>query len=161
MKLTLLAILTIAILGSIVTGYVYHTDFAWDGREAWFAWHKSLGLIALLLTAIALPKLLSFKSDLGTGKLAQWTRYLRSALLFLILALPITGLLAVMAWHDNDGFLELVLGIAIPFPPRIPADIGASAEQYHKLAMQLFIVILFAIAVLRLFGMTTARKKSE
>ncbi len=128
MKLLTLVLL----IASFATGYVFHAMDYGSSRNGWFAWHRTLGLAALLI-ALAI-------STIAPGRASgRWTRRIDAALGALLAAMVLSGWIAVSAWSDPAGSGTLIGGIRLPLIPKVSYDIGNSGEQLHKLAAMFFV----------------------
>ena len=99
-------------------------------REFVFGWHKTWGVLILLLALARLAVRLMnppppFPKDYPQWKrlVAVWTHRL---FYFLLIVLPLTGL-AAASGRAKDGWVQLQLGLRIPAIPGIPKD-----NEFHE-----------------------------
>ena len=88
-----------------------------------FAWHKTVGVAILLLAIVRLAVRLKNPPPPFPAEFPKWQRaaavWSHRAFYFLIIALPLTGLMLV-AEHATNGLTDLQFGLKFPVLP-IPA----------------------------------------
>lgn len=115
-------------------------------------WHKSFGIVVLILVIVRLGWRFTHKPPPEPAALPRWQKLVAGlvhlALYALMLALPITGWIMVSASPLN---LDTVLFGVIPWPhlppfPDLPNKeaIAASFHNYHEIASTALIVLLLA-----------------
>ena len=127
------------LVATFATGFVFHAEPYSETRNAWFAWHRTVGLAVPVL---ALPAaIIAVRHARRAAATACWLR--RGAWLLLI-GLRVTGWLAVSAWADPDGSGTLIGGVRLPLLPGVSRAVGNSGEQMHKLFATLMVWLLAA-----------------
>lgn len=139
------------LLAQFPIGYYFHSLDHGQTREAWFAWHKTIGLLVLLLTLARLTWRIQHKPPPLPTELPQLQRRLIAAsqisFYFLLVALPLSGLLAVSAWFREEGFFKLLGNIPFPVIPGVSRDLGNFGEEQHKFFVTLLLwLIIFHVA---------------
>lgn len=133
------------LLAQIAVGFIFHAMERGAVRTEWFTWHKSLGLSILGLALVRLawrwthtPPPLPAEMPRWEQRVAIWSH---RAFYVLLIALPLTGLIAVSA-YTNQPAIELAGGVTLPPIPAVPEDAGATAEEVHKNLVQMTIALL-------------------
>jgi len=119
------------VLMQIYIGFTFHAmPRGTPEREFVFGWHKTWGVLILLLALARLAVRLMnppppFPKDYPQWKrlVAVWTHRL---FYFLLIVLPLTGL-AAASGRAKDGWVQLQLGLRIPAIPGIPKD-----NEFHE-----------------------------
>ena len=114
-------------------------------RDDVFIWHKTMGVIILLLTLARLfyrwrnpPP--PFPPELPTWEriAAVWNHRL---FYILLIAMPIVGLVAVSG-YANGPTTPLLGGIEIPVIPGVSRDTGEVAGEMHEIAAFLLVALI-------------------
>ncbi len=110
------------ILTQVWLGFTFHDlPKGTPERTFYFDWHKTVGVVILLLAVLRLAVRLANAPPPYPESMARWERafavWTHRAFYFLIIALPLTGLMAV---SKGGAFTRLVGGIPFPTIP-IPA----------------------------------------
>lgn len=118
-------ITAILLIMQVYIGFTFHDMPRGPDRDFVFAWHKTWGVLILLLALARLGVRLvnpppPFPADYSAWKRAAavWNQRL---FYLLLLALPLTGLAAVSGRAAN-GWVALQLGLHVPAIPGIPKD---------------------------------------
>lgn len=118
-------ITAILLVTQVVVGFVFHDMPRGPERTDMFAWHKTLGAVILLLAFARLGVRLVNPPPPYPQDFPRWERALavwnHRLFYFLLIALPLTGLLAVSG-RAEDGWVPLKLGLALPAIPGIPKE---------------------------------------
>lgn len=134
-----------ALFAQIVIGFVFHAMERGPVRSDWFAWHKTVGVAILLLSLARLAWRLANPPPPFPTELPRWERRVavwnHRAFYFVLIALPLTGLLAVSGYTDLTA-IDLVGGVRLPPIPGVSEGVGATAEEVHKNLVQLTIALL-------------------
>ena len=140
------------LLAQFPVGYYFHSLDHGQAREAWFAWHKTIGLVILLLTLVRLSWRILHNPPSLPSELQRWRRRLivagQFSFYFLLIALPLSGILAVSAWFRSEGFFYLLGDLPFPVIPAVSRDLGNFGEEQHKF----FVSLLLWLIVLHLAG---------
>jgi cytochrome b561 len=103
-------------------------------RAEVFTWHKTLGATILLLSIARLIYRLKNPPPPFPPELPEWERvaavWNHRAFYFLLIALPLTGLIAVSGRADN-WFTPLIGGIPLPVVPGISEGAGDQSGDVH------------------------------
>ena len=133
------------VLAQIYVGFTFHGMERGPARGEWFTWHKTLGATILVLTLIRLAWRLAHKPPPFPPELPRWERHAavwnHRAFYFLLIALPLTGLMAVSGGAD-ESFTRLVGGIPLPLIPGISEDAGEGAGGIHELLVTITIALV-------------------
>ena len=131
---TLHWLVVLLLLAQVWLGFTFHGMERGPERATFFTWHKTVGATILLLTLIRLGYRLKnppppYPPDMPTWRrmAAVWNHRL---LYFLLIALPLTGLIAVSA-HADDWFTPLVAGIPLPVVRGVGEGTGELSGSVH------------------------------
>lgn len=123
------------VLTQVVIGFTF-AEFMDDGpaKANLFAWHKLIGAVILLLTLARLAYRLKNPPPPFPVELPRWKRvaavWNHRAFYFLLIVLPLTGLIAVSGMSPN-GMTQLPAGITIPIIPGIGKELGEKSGDLH------------------------------
>ena len=138
-------ITVVLVLTQVWLGFTF-ADMA-DGPEkaTYFTWHKTVGATILLLSLIRLGYRLKNPPPPFPPELPEWERVLavwnHRAFYFLLIALPLTGLIAVSGRTDN-WFTPLIGGIPLPVVPGISKATGGLSGDVHVFLVWTTIALL-------------------
>jgi cytochrome b561 len=137
------------VLTQVVLGFTFAEFMAKGPAQAQvFAWHKTLGALILILALIRLGYRLANPPPPFPPELPRWRRiaavWNHRAFYFLLIVLPLTGLIAVSGMSPN-GHTMLAGGVTIPIIPGIGRDTGATSADLH-------VVLVFTTIALLLVG---------
>lgn len=114
-------------------------------RDQIFIWHKSVGVVILLLTLARLWYRLKNPPPPFPPELPAWERYAAvwNHRLFytLLIAMPIVGFIAVSGFADGPT-TPLIGGIQVPVIPGISKDVGELAGEVHEIAAFLLVALI-------------------
>ena len=114
-------------------------------RDEIFIWHKTVGVVILLLTLARLADRLKNPPPPFPPELPAWERIVAvwNHRLFytLLIAMPIVGLVAVSG-HANGPTTPLLGGIAIPVIPGVSKETGDLAGEVHELAAYILVALI-------------------
>ena len=137
------------VLTQIYLGFTFH-DFPRGSpeRTEMFMWHKTVGVVILLLSLVRLAVRLIDAPPPFPEDLPKWERraavWNHRSFYFLLIALPLTGLAAVSKGAKN-GMTELVGGLWFPVLP-----IPAIGEAHELLAFAMIgLLALHVLAALK------------
>lgn len=109
----------------VVVGFYFHDLPRGPERSDLFTWHKTLGALILLLAFVRFGVRLVNPPPPYPQDFPRWERALavwnHRIFYFLLIALPLTGLLAVSG-RAEDGWVALKFGLALPAIPGVPED---------------------------------------
>lgn len=132
------------ILGLFYTGYMFHQVFEKGTAERadMFMWHKSLGILLLLVALLRVgTRYVAPPPALPAGLPAPeklLARTSHSLLYFFIIFIPLTGLVKI---SDKGGMTDLVFGLQFPVIPGVSEALADLSGGIHE-------VIVWALAVL-------------
>ena len=138
--ITVVLVLTQAYLG-----------FAFAGTEGpahdqLFAWHRSVGVIILLLTLARLAYRVKNPPPPFPPELPVWERFAavwnHRLFYILLIAMPIVGFIAVSGLATGPT-TSLAGGIQVPVIPGISKQVGETAGEVHEMAAWLLIALIF------------------
>lgn len=144
------------VLTQVVIGFTF-AEFMDDGpaRANLFTWHKTLGATILLLTIARLIYRLNNPPPPFPPELPRWERlsavWNHRAFYFLLIVLPLTGLVAVSGSTDT-WFTPLIGGIPLPVVPGISKATGDLSGNVH-------VVLVFTTIALLVLHVAAALKQ--
>ena len=128
-------------------------------RAEFFAWHKTLGALILILALIRLAVRLMNPPPPYPSDFPKWERFLavwnHRLFYILLIALPLTGLAAVSG-RAEDGTVPLLFGLSLPAIPGVPRE--NEFGEVHEILVwtTLALVVLHVSAALyNQFGSST------
>lgn len=141
------------VLTQVVLGFAF-AEFMANGpsKAEVFAWHKTLGALILILALIRLAYRLANPPPPFPAELPRWRRiaavWNHRAFYFLLIVLPLTGLIAVSGMSPN-GHTTMAGGLSIPIVPGIGRETGDSSGDLH-------VVLVFTTIALLLLHVAAA-----
>jgi len=113
-------------------------------RAEFFTWHKTVGATILVLTLVRLAYRLTNPPPPYPREMPRWRRnaaiWSHRLLYFLLIALPLTGLIAVSG--NGQATTALVGGIPLPTVPGISRNAGEISGDVHVTLVWTTIVLL-------------------
>ena len=133
------------VLTQAYLGFTFALSDEGPARDAVFVWHKTLGMIILLLTLTRVAYRLKNPPPPFPPELPAWERFAAvwNHRLFytLLIAMPIVGFIAV--WGLASGPTPPIAGgIQIPVIPGISRDTGELAGEVHEIAAFLLVALI-------------------
>jgi len=123
------------VVTQVVIGFTFHNMERGPDRMELFTWHKTVGATILILALLRLAYRLINRPPPFPEELPRWERlaavWNHRAFYFLLVALPLTGLIAVSGKTDG-WFTPLVGGIPLPTVPGISEDGGELSGGVHE-----------------------------
>lgn len=123
------------VVTQVVIGFTFHNMERGPDRMELFTWHKTVGATILILALLRLAYRLINRPPPFPEELPRWERlaavWNHRAFYFLLIALPLTGLIAVSGKTDG-WFTPLVGGIPLPTVPGISEDGGELSGGVHE-----------------------------
>ena len=142
------------VVTQVVIGFTFHNMERGPDRMELFTWHKTVGATILILALLRLAYRLINRPPPFPEELPRWERlaavWNHRAFYFLLIALPLTGLIAVSGKTDG-WFTPLVGGIPLPTVPGISEDGGELSGGVHE-------VLVFATLALLVLHIGAALK---
>ena len=141
------------VVTQVVLGFAF-AEFMDKGpaRAEVFAWHKTIGALILILALIRLAYRLKNPPPPFPVELPRWKRlaavWTHRAFYFLLIVLPLTGLIAVSGMSDT-GTTKLAGGLTIPVLPGISEELGETSGDLH-------VVLVFTTIALLLLHVAAA-----
>ena len=141
------------VLTQVVLGFAF-AEFMAKGpaRSDVFAWHKTLGALILIVALIRLGYRLANPPPPFPTELPRWRRlaavWNHRAFYFLLIALPLTGLIAVSGMSPA-GTTQLAGGVTIPIVPGIGRETAEQSGDLH-------VVLVFTTIALFLLHVAAA-----
>lgn len=136
----------------IYVGITFHDMERGPERGLWFNWHKTLGAMILLLAILRLIWRLMHRPPPFPPELPRWERlaavWNHRAFYFLLIAIPLTGLIAIS--DSGDAVTRLVGGIPLPLIPGISENAAEGAGGLHIFLVWttvLLVILHFAAAL--------------
>lgn len=113
-------------------------------RAEFFTWHKTVGATILVLTLVRLAYRLTNPPPPYPREMPRWRRnaaiWSHRLLYFLLIALPLTGLIAVSG--NGQATTALIGGIPLPTVPGISRNAGEISGDVHVTLVWTTIVLL-------------------
>ena len=134
------------VLTQVVLGFAF-AEFMAKGpaRSDVFAWHKTLGALILIVALIRLGYRLANPPPPFPTELPRWRRlaavWNHRAFYFLLIALPLTGLIAVSGMSPA-GTTQLAGGVMIPIVPGIGRETAEQSGDLHVILVFTTIALL-------------------
>jgi cytochrome b561 len=144
----------VLLLTQVYVGFTFHGMERGPERGEWFTWHKTIGALILLLSLARLAWRLGHKPPPFPPELPRWERvaavWNHRAFYFLLIVLPLTGLLAVSGGAD-EATTRLAGGIPLPLIPGISDALGDTFGSMHEALVRVTIalIILHVAAALK------------
>ena len=117
-------------------GFTFHDMPRGPERMEMFTWHKTVGATILILALFRLSYRLLNPPPPFPEELPRWERFAavwnHRAFYFLLVALPLTGLIAVSGGAD-ESFTQLKFGLDLPLIPGISEDGGELSGGVHEI----------------------------
>lgn len=133
------------LLTQVWLGFTFHEMERGPEREAFFTWHRTVGATILVLTLIRLAYRLMNPPPPYPSDMPEWRRtaavWSHRLLYFLLIALPLTGLVAVSGL-TKGWFTPLAGGIPLPVVPGIDEATGEISGGVHMVLVWTTIALL-------------------
>jgi cytochrome b561 len=114
-------------------------------RDAIFAWHKTVGVVILLVVLARLIYRSKNPPPPFPEGLKSWERHVavwnHRLFYLLLIAMPIVGFIAVSGFAGGKP-TELLGGIMVPTIPGIPKSVGEMAGELHEISAFLLIALI-------------------
>ena len=138
-------ITVILVLAQAYFGFTFALSEPGPARDAIFIWHKTTGVVILLLTLARLAYRLKNPPPPFPPDLPAWERFAavwnHRLFYLLLIAMPIVGFIAVSG-YANGPTTPLLGGIEVPVIPGISKDTGDLAGEVHELAAYLLVFLI-------------------
>ena len=138
-------ITVLLVLTQVWLGFTFAEMERGPERAAYFTWHKTVGATILVLAIVRLLYRLKNPPPPFPPELPRWERvaavWNHRAFYFLLIALPLTGLIAASGRADN-WFTPLVGGIPLPVVPGISEQTGEMSGGLHEVLVFTTIALL-------------------
>lgn len=147
-------ITVVLLLTQVYVGFTFHGMERGPERGEWFTWHKTIGATILILSLVRLAWRLAHKPPPFPVELPRWERlaavWNHRLFYFALIALPLTGLLAVSGGAD-EATTSLVGGIPLPLIPGISEALGETFGGIHEALVKITIalIVLHVLAALK------------
>jgi len=142
---TLHWITVLLVLFQACLGFRFGLSEPGPGRDNVFVWHKSVGVVILLLTLGRLAYRLKNPPPPFPPELPAWERFAavwnHRLFYFLLIAMPIVGFISVSGFADGPT-TPLVGGIMVPVIPGISKETGEMAGDIHAMSAFLLIALI-------------------
>jgi len=138
--------IVVLLLTQVALGFAF-AEFLPRGpaRSEVLTWHKTLGAMILLLTLIRLGYRLLNPPPPYPAETPEWRRtaalWSHRLLYFLLIALPLTGLIAVSG-RPAGWFTPLIGGLPLPVVPGIDRGTGEMSGEVHEFLVWTTITLL-------------------
>ena len=133
------------VLTQAYLGFTFALSDEGPARDAVFVWHKTLGVIILLLTLARLAYRVKNPPPPFPPELPAWERvaavWNHRLFYTLLIAMPIVGFIAVSGFASGPT-TPIAGGIQIPVIPGISRDTGELAGEVHEIAAFLLVALI-------------------
>jgi cytochrome b561 len=133
------------VLTQAYLGFTFALSDEGPARDAVFVWHKTVGMIILLLTLARLAYRVKNPPPPFPPELPAWERFAAvwNHRLFytLLIAMPIVGFIAVSGFASGPT-TPIAGGIQVPVIPGISRDTGELAGEVHEIAAFLVVALI-------------------
>jgi cytochrome b561 len=133
------------VLTQAYLGFTFALSDEGPARDAVFVWHKTLGMIILLLTLARVAYRLKNPPPPFPPELPAWERFAAvwNHRLFytLLIAMPIVGFIAVSGFASGPT-TPIAGGIQVPVIPGVSRDTGELAGEVHEIAAFLLVALI-------------------
>jgi cytochrome b561 len=127
--------------------------FGWSepgpDRDYIFLWHKTVGVVVLLLTLARLAYRMKNPPPPFPPELPAWERILavwnHRLFYLLLIAMPIIGFIAVSGYADGPT-TPLLGGIEVPVIPGVSRETGELAGEFHEISAFLLVALILVHA---------------
>lgn len=148
-------ITALLVVTQVIIGFTFDNMERGPGRMQLFTWHKTIGVLILLMAIVRLVVRLKNPPPPFPPELPRWERiaavWNHRAFYFLLFALPLTGLIAISGGGDQ-GTTSLVGGIPFPLLPGLSEAAGDASGDIH-------VILVFTTLFLLLFHIGAALKQ--
>lgn len=138
-------LIVLLLLTQVWLGFTFHGMERGPARAEFFTWHKTVGATILVLTLIRLAYRLKNPPPPYPADMPEWRRHAgvwtHRLLYFLMIALPLTGLIAVSG-RAEDWFTPLIGGLPLPVVPGVNEATGELSGGVHELLVWSTIALL-------------------
>ena len=135
----------VLVLTQAYLGFTFALSDEGPARDAVFVWHKTLGVIILLLTLARLAYRVKNPPPPFPPELPAWERFAAvwNHRLFytLLIAMPIVGFIAVSGFASGPT-TPIAGGIQVPVIPGVSRDTGELAGEVHEIAAFLLVALI-------------------
>lgn len=142
---TLHWITVLLVLFQAYLGFRFGLSEPGPGRDNVFVWHKSVGIVILLLTLGRLAYRLKNPPPPFPPELSTWERFAavwnHRLFYLLLIAMPIVGFISVSGFADGPT-TPLVGGIQVPVIPGVSKETGELAGDLHAMSAFLLIALI-------------------
>lgn len=126
-------------------GWTFSHSEPGPARDEVFLWHKTIGVIILLVVTARLAYRLKNPPPPFPPELAKWERtaatWNHRLFYALLIAMPIVGWVAVSG-YANSPLTPLIGGIHLPVFPGVSRASGELAGEVHEIAAKLLIALI-------------------
>lgn len=133
------------VLSQAYLGFRFGLSEPSPARDEIFIWHKTFGVVILLLTLARLAYRLKSPPPPFPPELPAWERFAavwnHRLFYLLLIAMPIVGFIAVSG-YANGPTTPLLGGIEVPVIPGISKDVGDAAGEVHELSAFLLVFLI-------------------
>lgn len=136
-------LIVVLLLLQVWLGFTFHGMERGPARAEFFTWHKTVGATILVLTLIRLAYRLRNPPPPYPPEVPAWRRvsavWVHRILYLLLVALPLTGLIAV---SDRGPVTDLIGGIPLPTVPGIDEATSELSGGVHEVLVWTTIALL-------------------
>jgi len=138
----------LVVVAQVIVGFMFVNMERGPTRSEMFTVHKTLGATILLLALVRLAWRVANPPPPYPPELSRWERVAATwnhrIFYVLLIALPLTGLLAVSGGASTDGrtTTPLLGGIPLPLIPGVSKDAGGQAGSAHVVLVFITLALL-------------------
>lgn len=151
----------VVVVAQVAVGFAFANMDRGPARASFFTTHKTLGALILVLALIRLAWRLANPPPPYPPELSHWERiagvWNHRLFYILLVALPLTGLLAVSGGASPQGrtTTPLLGGVPLPLIPGVSDDAGSKAGSAH------IVLVFITLALLALHIAAAIKHQAE
>jgi cytochrome b561 len=135
----------VLVLAQVYLGFAFGAAERGPGRTELFAWHKTVGVLILLITLARLAYRLVNRPPAFPPDLPRWEQtaaiWSHRLFYFLLIAMPLSGLIAVSG-HTQGATTPLIGGIPLPVVPGVSKPAGELFGAVHVVLVWIVLGVL-------------------
>ena len=135
----------VLVLTQAYLGFTFANSAEGPARDNIFIWHKTVGVVILLVVLARLAYRLTNKPPPYPPQLPAWERFAGTwnhrIFYLLLIAMPLVGFVSVSGFA-NGPTTPLVGGISVPVLPGVSKATGELAGEVHSIAAFLLVALI-------------------
>lgn len=137
-------LIALLVIAQIYVGWTFGDMERGPARTEWFTWHKTLGVLILLLSLVRLGWRLTNPPPPLPAETPAWekraSQVVHVGFYVVLIALPLTGWAAISG--GRDGTTDLLFGIPFPLLPGLSDGAGDALGGAHELLVKITYALL-------------------